>query len=120
MQVCWGVQEEEEEEKEKEVDSEGASPALHSLACLSLPASKHRWVTAASLFQPPSASASSSHCWTIVCGDRRGSIHVYLVDSRDEFTLKVHVWSRVIVITHIHIHVHQPLLKEWLLFPRVV
>ena len=78
LQVCWGVQRH---------DPEGGCPTAHPLAHLSLPPSKHRWVSAATLLPSPPpteshtplAESGSSFCW-VVCGDRKGSLHLYLTD----------------------------------------
>ena len=89
MQVVWGV---------CRPDSSGptSAAAVEPLARLSLPPSKHRWVTAATLLplmptvspeprDSETAAAStttsieSSSCW-LVCGDRKGSLHVYQTD----------------------------------------
>lgn len=59
------------------------STIVEPLAHLSLPLSKHRWVTSTILLHSPTASVNttaseptSSPCW-LVCGDRKGSLHVY-------------------------------------------
>ena len=82
LQVVWGVS--------RPVPT-AQSSAVNPLFRLSLPPSKHRWVTTATLVQaspdgPTSAAAvantvgesglSSSSCW-LMCGDRKGSLHVY-------------------------------------------
>ena len=41
------------------------------LACFTLPASKHRWVTTVSILHTP------SHLFSALCGDRKGSLHLY-------------------------------------------
>lgn len=77
-QVCWSVQRH---------DLEGGCPTVHPLTHLSLPPSKHRWVSAATLLPSPPhtedhsplAEPGSPFCW-VLCGDRKGSIHVYHTD----------------------------------------
>ena len=73
----------------------GPTIAVDPLVRMSLPPSKHRWVTTAILLSSPLESSSSSaavtaastvatagedsslsHHW-VVCGDRKGSLHVY-------------------------------------------
>lgn len=47
---------------------------ISSLASLSLPPSKHRWISAVTLLS--SVPKTDSHT-TVICGDRKGSVHVY-------------------------------------------
>ena len=91
----------------------GSTIAADPLVCMSLPPSKHRWVTAAILLCSPSPldSANSSaaissvitagedsslpHHW-LVCGDRKGSLHVYQTNLSTK-TNKVYIYSIMIV-----------------------
>ena len=72
-------------------DSATRAPSIIPLVCMTLPPSKHRWVTTAMLLDPQLISSLnitmysttedislSSH--RIVCGDRRGSLHVYQIN----------------------------------------
>ena len=67
--MCWNVHE------------ESGKFTISSVARLSLPPSKHRWISAVTVlsdFDSGSAAASNSlPTTTIVCGDRKGSVHVY-------------------------------------------
>lgn len=65
------------------------STVINPLVHLSLPSSKHRWVTSAILLPSQITSVnsvvtiasepSSSSRW-LVCGDRKGSLHVYQIN----------------------------------------
>ena len=68
--MCWNVQ---------EVDG---NFSVDSVSRLSLPPSKHRWLSAVAVlpyFNSNSAvNAATPHSQTaIICGDRKGSVHVY-------------------------------------------
>ena len=84
VQVVWGVPE------ASDLASEVAIPLTH----LRLPLSKHRWVTAATIISSPeslspqtssgiSAANDDESCCQqtescfLVCGDRKGSLHVF-------------------------------------------
>ena len=83
LQVIWGIPAQ---------SSLTTAPAVVPLVYLSLPPSKHRWVTAAILLpilQSSHSSATSSTEYSsqwIVCGDRKGSIHVYQIDFHREIS----------------------------------
>ena len=63
--------------------------AVSKLACFSLPPSKHRWVSSVLVlpdnFNTSEDNASSKHSgeefgscsYCVICGDRKGSVHVY-------------------------------------------
>lgn len=62
--------------------------AVSKLACFSLPPSKHRWVSSILVLQDTdgdtdtsrddtSGGESGSRSYIVVCGDRKGSLHVY-------------------------------------------
>ena len=68
--------------------------AVSKLACFSLPPSKHRWVSSVLVLQDTNTDAdtpmddtsikhntsggeSGSRSYIVVCGDRKGSLHVY-------------------------------------------
>lgn len=63
IEVCWRVN----------IDSLEAK----KLACLTLPPSKHRWVTTVSMLHCP------THPFLILCGDRKGSLHLYQLTPGD-------------------------------------
>ena len=91
----------------------GPNVAADPLVCMSLPPSKHRWVTSALLLRLPTTSLDSvsstdaltttdsaavipvedsslSPYW-LVCGDRKGSLHVYqtnLSTKENEVTIR--------------------------------
>lgn len=60
--MCWSVCE------------QGDEFTVSSVASLSLPPSKHRWISAVTLLSTVLKSDSQT---TILCGDRKGSVHVY-------------------------------------------
>lgn len=65
-----------------------ATVVVEPLVCMSLPHSKHRWVMTATLVHSPIISSLDSvgstavtsttlSSYWLVCGDRKGSLHVY-------------------------------------------
>ena len=70
MQVCWNIQRE-----------DGGSFAATSVATLSLPPSKHRWLSAVAVccknLKLSSLSGGVAGAAVVLCGDRKGSLHVY-------------------------------------------
>lgn len=48
------------------------------LASMSLPPSKHRWLTTVTVLPH-----SHSHAFSVLCGDRKGSIHLYRLSPGD-------------------------------------
>lgn len=50
------------------------------LASLTMPASKHRWLTAVSILSCPMQATPTFH---VMCGDRKGSLHLYRLTSGD-------------------------------------
>ena len=67
VQVCWSVHEED------------GMFTVSKMTSLSLPHSKHRWISTVTVL-----SSSNSHSatvanpqTTVICGDRKGSVHVY-------------------------------------------
>ena len=94
VQVVWGVPE------ATDLASEVAIPLTH----LRLPLSKHRWVTAATIISSPeslspqtssgiSAANDDGSCCQqtessfLVCGDRKGSLHVFQTSPSKEVYL---------------------------------
>lgn len=76
-QVVWGI------DGLSVKEPKSLSTVVEPLVHLSLPLSKHRWVTSAIPLHSPIASVNSVNttgsdppCW-LVCGDRKGSLHVY-------------------------------------------
>ena len=50
---------------------------VFSMASLSLPPSKHRWISAVSILSTLPSSVGSSTQTAVICGDRKGTVHVY-------------------------------------------
>ena len=70
VQVCWNVNE------------KAGKLTVSRLASLSLPPSKHRWISAVNVLSKssshsPAVAASPTTPTTVICGDRKGSLHVY-------------------------------------------
>lgn len=52
------------------------------LACFTLPVSKHRWLTTISILPHPSPHSTHPFSW-VLCGDRKGSLHLYQLTPSD-------------------------------------
>ncbi len=53
------------------------------VATFTLPSSKHRWLTTVSILKTPGSNSGD----ILLCGDRRGSLHLYQF-STDDFTYR--------------------------------
>lgn len=91
--MCWNVQEED------------GKFSVDSVSCLSLPPSKHRWVSAVTVlsnFNRPESAVDAATPTTIVCGDRKGSVHVYHSVLRDTKVNGLHTYQDPVQTLRLH------------------